>query len=292
VPAFEVASIKPAAPQPAGMMRVRFGGDVGRIAYENVSLRDLLARAYNVKNYQISGPDWLANERYDVNAKIPENTPTEQVPQMLQTLLTERFKMTIRRDQKDFPIYALAVGKDGPKLKESAGLDPAKLPGGPDGRTGDVKVPRPAAPQGGSEKMAMEFRVQAGGGGGKSGGGFLRMSDGGHMEAVNMSMSGLANYLSNMTGRPVLDMTELKGNYDFTLEVDPGEGMPMMKMGMRPGGGEGGPGAQGDGGPAPSSSPGGSVFSAVQKLGLKLEGRKAPLEVIVIEHADKTPTEN
>jgi uncharacterized protein (TIGR03435 family) len=119
----------------------------------------------------------------------------------------------------------------------------------------------------------------------------FRMNDG-HLEMNNVTMPGLANYLSNVVGRPVLDKTGIEGNYDVTLDVDPTEFMATMKRNMagvviaEPGGA-----ARADASPAPES-PGGSVFTAVQQLGLKLEGRKAPLEMIVVDHADKVPTEN
>src|SRR5437588_1341382 len=91
-PAFEVASVKQAAPQQMGRMMVRMGGDPGRVDYANVSLKDVLARAYNVNSYQISGPAWLDSERYDITAKVPEGVNTDQVPAMLQGLLVDRFK--------------------------------------------------------------------------------------------------------------------------------------------------------------------------------------------------------
>src|SRR4051812_45509407 len=79
-PAFEVASIKQAAPQQMGRMMVRMGGDPGRVDYANVSLKDVLARAYGVNQYQVSGPAWLDSERYDITAKVPDGVNTDQVP--------------------------------------------------------------------------------------------------------------------------------------------------------------------------------------------------------------------
>src|SRR5215475_13056271 len=84
-PAFEVASIKPAAPQQMGKMMVRMGSDAGRVNYSNVSLKDVLARAYNVKRYQLSAPSWMDSERYDITAKVPDGVPKEQIPAMLQS---------------------------------------------------------------------------------------------------------------------------------------------------------------------------------------------------------------
>jgi uncharacterized protein (TIGR03435 family) len=115
-PSFEVASIKPAAPMNQGM--IVMGGDPGRINYTNVSLKAIMLKAYGVTRYQITGPSWIDSERYDVVAKVPENTPKEQIPAMLQALLAERFRLKTHRETKDMPVYALVAGKNGPKLKK------------------------------------------------------------------------------------------------------------------------------------------------------------------------------
>src|SRR5438105_1093800 len=91
---FEVASIKPASPQQSGMMRVGMNVDAGRLTYENVALRECIRAAYRVKDYQISGPDWLSSLRFDISAKLPEGATRDQVPEMLQALLADRFKLT------------------------------------------------------------------------------------------------------------------------------------------------------------------------------------------------------
>src|SRR5262245_24439362 len=118
-PQFEVASIKPADPQPEGRMEIRMGGDPGRVNYTNVSLKDILQRAYSVKRPQITGPSWLETDRFNITAKIPDGVANDQVPAMLQALLVERFKLTVRREKKDMPVYALVVGKNGPKLEKA-----------------------------------------------------------------------------------------------------------------------------------------------------------------------------
>src|SRR5437016_6586014 len=94
LPSFEVASVKQSAPGEQGRFMMRMGSDPGMVNYSGVTLKMLLARAYGVKDYQVVGPDWLNSERYDVNAKVPAGTPSEQVPLMLQGLLAERFKMS------------------------------------------------------------------------------------------------------------------------------------------------------------------------------------------------------
>src|ERR1017187_5691868 len=121
-PAFEVASVKP-APPPAdpGELRVQIGGDPGMIDYKNVSLKMVIARAYEMKEFQISGPDWIETARFDILAKVPPNAPKGQIPLMLQNLLAERFKLTVHREQKVMPVYAMVVGKGGLKVKPLEG---------------------------------------------------------------------------------------------------------------------------------------------------------------------------
>ena len=133
-PTFEVASVKPAEP-PAGMgmMRVMMRGgpgsaDPGQITYSNVSLKNVLTIAYAVKGYQINGPKWLDSERFDIVAKIAKGATKEQFQLMLQNLLAERFKLTLHHETKELPMYALVVGKGGPKLKESVEEDTAAAP--------------------------------------------------------------------------------------------------------------------------------------------------------------------
>src|SRR5579863_3874344 len=93
---FEVASVKPAAPMPPGKMMVRTQGgpgtpDPGHLNYTNVSLKNLIVNAFGVKSYQISGPDWLDSERFDMVAKVPQGATKDQVKFMMQNLLKERF---------------------------------------------------------------------------------------------------------------------------------------------------------------------------------------------------------
>jgi len=85
-PSFDVASIKAAAPPIYGKLMIRMGGDPGRIDYGNVSLKDIIRQAYDVHDYQISGPDWMNSIRFDIVAKVPDGAPEDQVPLMWQTL--------------------------------------------------------------------------------------------------------------------------------------------------------------------------------------------------------------
>jgi uncharacterized protein (TIGR03435 family) len=283
-PAFEVASVKPAAPPTGNIVMRRAGGDPGMVRYDNASLTMLIARAYGVKNYQISGPDWLDSGGYDVVAKAPAGAATELIPAMLQALLAERFKLTLHRETKTLPVYALIVGKGGPKLKEA---DPASLSAvagaynlGPGGG--------PPPPGAGPSMVA--------GSGAKGGGGGpnvrIMMTDQGREMKGLMTMAGLTNGLSNFMDRPVLDMTGLKGTYDIDISWMPDENERRMGglMGLPPpppGGDSGGRGPENAADPA-----GASIFSALDQLGLKLDPRKSEAEILVIDHVERVPTEN
>jgi uncharacterized protein (TIGR03435 family) len=130
-PVFEAASVKAAGRQPIPSptangkksMGVKVSEDPGRITYQNTTLTPVLMRAYQVKRRQIAGPVWLDNERYDIVATIASDTPKEQIPAMLENLLVERFKMIVHIENRQEKTYALVVGKNGPRLKESTDPD-------------------------------------------------------------------------------------------------------------------------------------------------------------------------
>ena len=277
-PAFEVASIKPAATgdgfRISGdgghkvQVRTGFGGDQGRINYVNVSLKDMIARAYSLKPYQISGPAWIESERYDVTAKIPEGVAQDKVPEMLQGLLVERFHLTTHRETKDHAIYALIVGKNGPKLKKADESDNPMAFTAPDGTK--MSVPK-----------------LGGDGAGGAPKGMMMMDSTGKMQARNMTIPNFADMLTRMLDRPVVDMTKIEGRYDITLEMAMEDLIGMKRMAGavvagRPAGAEG---------PAPDSEPRASLFTSVQQLGLKLDSRKAPVDFLVVDQAEKA-TEN
>lgn len=121
-PEFEVATIKPSAPQPMGKMMMGTRGgpgtdDPSRYSCLNCTLTMMLMQAYNVQRFQITGPPVLDSEHFDVTAKVPAGTSKEQFRMMIQKLLAERFKLKLHHDTKDLPVYDLVVAKGGPKLK-------------------------------------------------------------------------------------------------------------------------------------------------------------------------------
>jgi uncharacterized protein (TIGR03435 family) len=292
---FEVASIKPATPPLDGRLLIRMGGDPGRLDYNNVSLKDMIRQAFGVQDYQISGPDWIASTRFDVVAKLPADTPRSKVPEMLQSLLAERFKVEIHRETKELPMYALVVGKNGPKMKESEAAPNVPPPDGGPGPGGRGAASGAAAgPAGDGVRMGRDGTPQFAPGPGR--GPMMLMNGRGHLQAKMMNMAGLVDMLARQVGRPVVDQTGLKGNYDFDLDYTPDEGQRMMPAGMPPPPPGGGAPGAGEGHVPSASNPeanGVSLFTALQsQLGLKLDAKKGPVELIVIDHIEKTPTEN
>jgi len=239
---FEVASVKAAAPCcAAGQWRESTAG-ADRIDFRYVTMRYCIAFAYRVKEFQISGPAWLTEQRYDIVAKAADGTKHDQLPEMVQSLLAERFKLQVHHETKEFNVFVIAQGKNGLKLKESP---PAE----------------PGAPEGANFGMSM------------SGTGV------GRIEARRATMLSLANTLSRVLGRPVVDLTGLTGRYDFDLEYLREE----MNGRMLP---------DAPGAPMPTSELGVSLFTSIQQLGLKLEAQKPPLDAIVVDRAEKVATSN
>jgi len=280
-PTFEVASVKPSAPMVGNRLMVRMQGgpgspDPGQITYTNVALKNVIMAAYNIKGYQVSGPGWIDNERFDIMAKIPKGATKEEFQQMLQNLLAERFKLKIHHESKEMPIMALVVGKNGPKLKESPKEEqpPQDTPGGGAAGPPDIKMGKDGMPQ---------MRMPAGGRG------MMMMATGAKMkmQAGRQSTGAIAEMLGNQLGRPVVDQTGLTGLYDYELEYAPDESMRMggIPAAPPPDGGGGGAGAPESSGP--------TLMTAIQEqLGLRLESKRGPVDLVVIDSVEKVPTEN
>jgi uncharacterized protein (TIGR03435 family) len=228
-PAFDAASVKPTAPQPPG----KGGGsnmraDPGRLTCTNVAMKQYLTTAWGLKDYQVSTPDWMNDQRYDLTATMPAGTPPHEVLLMLQTLLVDRFKLVTHRETRELSVYALVVDKNGLKLKPAEGIG-TNVSSSPRGRS---------------------------------------------MHA-NATMKSFAGTLSSLMDRPVVDMTGLSGGFNINLEWAPDEMRP------NPGGNEG-----------KAGDPGPTIYTALHEVGLKLESRKAPVEILVVDRAEKVPVEN
>jgi uncharacterized protein (TIGR03435 family) len=299
--AFEVASIKPALPLNSpqlqaqvlsGKIHAGLNIDAARVDIGMLSLQELICVAYKVKPYQVSGPSFITSDRWDILAKMPDGATKEQVPEMLQALLEERFKLTFHRDSKEQSVYALVQAKGGHKLKESPPDDDKPAPDAPkDGVTigsGENQV-RMSTSRDSSGAMV----VTAGGG---SQGRGVKMSiqpDGTmHMEASKLPVAGIAELIARFVDKPVVDMTELKGNYEVTLDLTRDDLLVMAKAAGMAIPASGSAATSGNPADAASDPTAAGVFGSVQKLGLKLEARKSPMDFLIIDHLEKTPTEN
>src|SRR3954466_10821020 len=111
--AFEVASVKP---NPSGDYHSSSSTSPGGLTMRNVPLKQIIEMAYDVRDYTLSGPDWLGSERFDVVAKPPAGAHAPDFGPMLQSLLAERFKLAVHRERKILPAYSLVAASSGPRL--------------------------------------------------------------------------------------------------------------------------------------------------------------------------------
>jgi uncharacterized protein (TIGR03435 family) len=255
-PQFEVAAIKPSPPD--SMSFEMSGGpgtkDPGLFRCENVDLTSLVTMAFDVPRYRFSGPDWMRSTRFNISAKIPDGTTKEQFALMQQNLLTERFKMTFHREKKEMQGYDLVVAKNGPKIKESAQTPPP------------AELDSPKSPPAGPYKIGTDgFPILPPGREWRTGIAGRRLVQ----RFTDATMERVAALLASSLARPINDATDLKGKYDFTVKW-------IMDWGP----------------PSPDDS-GPDIFQALQEqLGLKLEPKKVMVDLLVVDHIEKTPTEN
>jgi len=225
---FDVASIKPAV----GGMRPEVQTSPGSLTIRNQSLLYLIQWAYDTPPFQISGPDWLNDNRFDVLAKAEGGRDDAKLRLMLQALLAERFGLKAHPDQKEMQVYGLTLAKSGPKFQESTDEGP------------------PVFDRGGPTTLT----------------------------AHRVTMKDLAIQISDPLKRPVIDETGLKGRYEIKIDVS-------AYMQGATGGGDG----RGEGQIDVMSV----LFTALQQqLGVKLDSKKESVNILVIDHAEKVPTEN
>jgi uncharacterized protein (TIGR03435 family) len=265
---FEVASIK-ASPPITDNVHIGMRIDGAQVYFTAFALKDYIRIAYRVKDYQVECPDWVASDRFDIAAKLPAGATREQVNDMLQNLLVDRFKLTFHRTKKDFPVYALVVAKGGAKLKESDlnGVAASEFAKGPD----------QVAASGSAAGVSVDL------GRGSS---FTFANN--KLDVKRLPTGRFTDLLARFVDRPVVDMTNLTGVYDYDITVSPEDYRGMLIRSAITAGVALQPEAQ----RLAMSDIGESLASALQALGLRLDARKAPLDVIVVDHADHTPTEN
>jgi uncharacterized protein (TIGR03435 family) len=278
-PEFEVASVKP---MQAGA-RGGWGGGPGTNDPEHYSyagaLLMLLRIAYGVDVDQISGPDWLSSEDYTVSAKIPAGATKEQMNAMLQSLLEQRFHLTMHRAQQEFSTYELVIAKGGSKLKETAypelgpeqrvPLDLAAMRSSQPDKDGFPQLPPGMRSLGAVRDGVVRYTFRA-----------TTITElGTHVSGQFATEAGKNRFGGRMfaLGR-VVDHTGLTGKYDFTLAYTSSGGM-------------GGALAPSPAGQDPTGIP--DLSEALeQQLGLKLQKTNTVLDVIVIDHIDRTPVDN
>lgn len=210
----------------------------GRYDLRAATMVDLIRVAYGVEpDYIVGGPNWLERDRFDVVAKTPQSTSQENVKLMLQALLADRFKLVINKDTRPIAGYALVLGKAKHKMTESKG-----------GAFGCQGVPPPTPAPGSTPMQTISCH-------------------GVTTEVIATALlRGIAGQYFN---GPVVDLTELKGAWDFDIKFT-----PRVLL-------------------ARAGSDGVSIFDAVdQQLGLKVEPRNVPAPVFVVASVNQTPTAN
>jgi len=253
-PAFEVASIKSSDPNPSNAIWIGMTADAGMVRYTNITLKDCIRAAYRVRDFQIEGPDWINDARFEITAKLPPATSPDQIPEMLQVLLAERFKLTLRRDMKAQSVYALITGKGQPRLKPAtAGTKP------------DSQTPTAVGPDGKPRPPMMIALLPSGGV---------------HLWTPSASLASFVELMSRFTEKPVVDMTGVTGQFNLDLTFAP-ETIRGVFSGDRTGRDS-----------TATSEPIPSLFDAVQQLGLQLEARKARIELLTVTHLERTHTAN
>jgi uncharacterized protein (TIGR03435 family) len=240
--AFAAAEVRASAPHVTPSADIT--GD--RFVYFGISMKRMLAIAYNVGDERIAGgPKWLDTDRFDTIAKAPSVVPTEVLRAMFRTLIVERFKLTFHLENRPVPVFALSVGKHAPKLKkaDSSSRSQCKLSQGDTARTYACQNTT-------MEQLAQKVRLAH----------------------------------SNIIKLQVVDLTGIKGAYDFAVTFDP-SGRTTND-------------ASGD--PATDAMPVAAtpnrylpfMEAMEEQLGLKLKVQNHPMPVMVIDHLERVPVEN
>jgi len=206
-------------------------------------LESLIEEAFQLKRWEIAGPDWLPEDLFVVEATMPLETSRDSARRMLQRALRERFGLTFHREDRIVPIYALIAAPGGVKLQPADDPDHRKL-----------------LDMGGKGFVKPGAR-----------GAYLTSSEG-HFAAVAISMQLLATNLGIKAdlGLPVIDMTGLTGEYKIDLNWPPTEDPEVLRGSTDP-----------------------AILNAAKtQLGLILEKRKSPMNILVIDHLNRFPSSN
>ncbi len=256
-PAFEVASVKVSTGSGGAYLTGGPGStDPTQFTFVGASMGALLRRAYGVNSYQLSAPGGLPDAHFDILAKVPPSTAERQFGQMLQNLLIDRFAMKVHHETRNLAGYELIVAKGGLRMKTAEQTATPPASGIPVGRLPLIKdrAGDPQLPPGRNARLV------------------LRLSDGRFRQSGRMqTMADIVEMCQRELGRPVVDRSGLTRVYDFNIDFmrapdDPSEPIDDAAL---------------------------PFLTAFQsQLGLRLESKKVPVDVIVIDHIKKVPTEN
>jgi uncharacterized protein (TIGR03435 family) len=268
-PSFEVATIRPSLNAPRQAVAAVGSTSDSQFRIAGLTLKDYISMGYSVKLNQISGPDWITTDRFDIAATLPAGSGSDQVPGMMQTLLEDRFELKTHREKREFPVYALRVSSGGLKATEVPG-DPAE--------PSDAKTPQAFTRQGSGRGISIDL------GHGSS---FNFANN--RFEAKKVSMAALASMLERFLERPVVNLSDVKGAYDVAFDLSPEDYRTMLIRAATAAGLVMSPDALRalDTSPMPPS-----LIDGLAKFGLKLEAHRTPLDVLVVDSLRKTPTDN
>jgi uncharacterized protein (TIGR03435 family) len=269
-PGFEVASIRPSVNATRQAVAAAGRTDGAQFRIGGLTIRDYISLGYSVKLNQISGPDWITTDRYDIAATLPDGTGPDQVPAMMQRLLEDRFELKTHREKKDFPVYALRAS--------SAGLKMTEVPPDHGREPSDAKVPQTFTRQGSGRGISVNL------GQGSS----FNFADN-RFAAKKVTMASLASMIERFLDRPVVDLTAVNGLYDVEFDLNPEDYRVMLIRAATAAGLVMSPDSLRA---VDASSAPASLFEGLARFGLKLETQRAPLDVLVVDSVRKTPTEN
>ena len=235
-----------------------------RVTIDGFVLKAIITTAYRTETYLVTAPDWTAQARVVIQALIPEGTTKDQLPEMLKALLAERFHLVAHTTALEEPVFALVIGKNGPKLNPARELDQATCSGWSEDHGFNNTQACNTVRQLGGETLRTQMSV-----GGPNGPVRFEVTSDGDIreEYLRITMQQLARRMSvpcaaGCLALQVVDRTGIQGAWDFTLDR------------------------------SCSDSGCDTYATALEKIGLKIEKTTAPIERVVIDQIDKVPTEN
>jgi uncharacterized protein (TIGR03435 family) len=230
-PSFEVASIRPSQREVGPDYNNQIAYSPGAFTGRNVTLKRLLAEAWRCQLNQIIGPPWLDQSEYDIAARLPDGATNEQVPAMLRSLLFDRFGLKVHSETRQMRVYELTVVSTGPRIHP---IQPGEqtAPGSGFHFRGDMRQF--------ADLLAIQFSIPP------------PASPGEPVRAGGPSI-------------PVLDMTELHGTYEFSVDLKPELGTDAFTAWKR---------------------------ALAEQLGLEIESVKTGVPVVVVDDASRMPTAN